>query len=111
MTEVTLDSPLAGRKLLVGVSGSIAAYKAADLCSRLGKLGADVHVGAEFAKPAAQVGRLVGGDAAGNADKEFATRKRRIKRHFRHRRFLCRSAMTMHRRTSTAASTASLTTT
>jgi len=35
---------LAGHSLLLGVSGSIAAYKAADLCSRLSKLGAEVHV-------------------------------------------------------------------
>ena len=35
---------LAGRRILLGVSGSIAAYKAADLCSQLGKLGAEVHV-------------------------------------------------------------------
>ena len=35
---------LAGKKILLGVSGSIAAYKAADLCSQLGKLGADVSV-------------------------------------------------------------------
>ena len=35
---------LAGRKILLGVSGSIAAYKAADLCSQLGKLGAEIHV-------------------------------------------------------------------
>ncbi len=36
--------PLAQKRVLLGVSGSIAAYKAADLCSRLGKLGASVHV-------------------------------------------------------------------
>ena len=36
--------PLAEKRVLLGVSGSIAAYKAADLCSRLGKLGASVHV-------------------------------------------------------------------
>ncbi len=35
---------LAGKRILLGVCGSIAAYKAADVCSRLGKLGADVHV-------------------------------------------------------------------
>jgi phosphopantothenoylcysteine decarboxylase / phosphopantothenate---cysteine ligase len=34
----------AGKQILLGVSGSIAAYKAADLCSQLSKLGADVHV-------------------------------------------------------------------
>lgn len=32
------------KRILLGVSGSIAAYKAADLCSQLGKLGADIHV-------------------------------------------------------------------
>ena len=36
--------PLHGRRVLLGVTGSIAAYKAADICSRLGKLGADVYV-------------------------------------------------------------------
>ncbi len=36
--------PLADKRVLLGVSGSIAAYKAADVCSRLGKLGASVHV-------------------------------------------------------------------
>ena len=36
--------PLTGKKILLGVSGSIAAYKAADICSQLGKLGADVTV-------------------------------------------------------------------
>ena len=35
---------LTGKQLLLGVSGSIAAYKAADLCSRLGKIGIEVHV-------------------------------------------------------------------
>src|SRR5438477_11198658 len=35
---------LEGKHILLGVTGSIAAYKAADLCSQLGKLGADVHV-------------------------------------------------------------------
>ena len=35
---------LEGKQILLGVTGSIAAYKAADLCSQLGKLGADVHV-------------------------------------------------------------------
>lgn len=33
-----------GKRILLGVSGSIAAYKAADLCSQLGKRGAEVHV-------------------------------------------------------------------
>jgi phosphopantothenoylcysteine decarboxylase/phosphopantothenate--cysteine ligase len=36
--------PLAEKRVLLGVSGSIAAYKAADICSRLGKKGASVHV-------------------------------------------------------------------
>lgn len=40
----TEEMLLAGKSLLLGVTGSIAAYKAADICSRLGKLGADVHV-------------------------------------------------------------------
>lgn len=35
---------LEGRRILLGVSGSIAAYKAADLCSQLSKLDADLHV-------------------------------------------------------------------
>lgn len=35
---------LAGKTILLGVSGSIAAYKAADLCSQLSKLDAEVHV-------------------------------------------------------------------
>lgn len=35
---------LTGKQILLGVSGSIAAYKAADLCSRLGKQGAEIHV-------------------------------------------------------------------
>jgi len=35
---------LEGKQILLGVTGSIAAYKAADLCSQLGKLGADIHV-------------------------------------------------------------------
>jgi phosphopantothenoylcysteine decarboxylase/phosphopantothenate--cysteine ligase len=35
---------LGGKKILLGVSGSIAAYKAADLCSQLSKTGAEVHV-------------------------------------------------------------------
>ena len=36
--------PLAGKTILLGVSGSIAAYRAADVCSQLGKLGANVTV-------------------------------------------------------------------
>ena len=46
MTEST-PSPsglLAGKTLALGVSGSIAAYKSADLTSELRKAGADVHV-------------------------------------------------------------------
>jgi phosphopantothenoylcysteine decarboxylase/phosphopantothenate--cysteine ligase len=35
---------LTGKRILLGVSGSIAAYKAADLCSQLSKLELDVHV-------------------------------------------------------------------
>ena len=35
---------LAGKRILLGVSGSIAAYKAADLCSQLSKSGAEIHV-------------------------------------------------------------------
>jgi phosphopantothenoylcysteine decarboxylase/phosphopantothenoylcysteine decarboxylase/phosphopantothenate--cysteine ligase len=38
------NSPLAGKTVALGVSGSIAAYKAADLTSELRKAGADVHV-------------------------------------------------------------------
>jgi phosphopantothenoylcysteine synthetase/decarboxylase len=37
-----MEEPLAGRRIILGVTGSIAAYKAADLTSRLGKLGAEV---------------------------------------------------------------------
>lgn len=37
-----MDQPLAGRKIVLGVTGSIAAYKAADLTSRLAKLGGEV---------------------------------------------------------------------
>ena len=46
MTESTPFSsgPLAGKTIALGVSGSIAAYKAADLTSELRKAGADVHV-------------------------------------------------------------------
>jgi phosphopantothenoylcysteine decarboxylase/phosphopantothenate--cysteine ligase len=45
------------KRVLLGVTGSIAAYKAADICSKLGKQGADVHVvltrnAAEFVGPA-----------------------------------------------------------
>jgi hypothetical protein len=46
MTESTpsFSGPLAGKTIALGVSGSIAAYKAADLTSELRKAGADVHV-------------------------------------------------------------------
>lgn len=37
-------APLAGKTILVGVTGGIAAYKACELVSRLKKLGAAVHV-------------------------------------------------------------------
>jgi phosphopantothenoylcysteine synthetase/decarboxylase len=37
-----MDQPLAGRRIILGITGSIAAYKAADLTSRLCRLGADV---------------------------------------------------------------------
>lgn len=36
--------PLAGRRVVLGVTGSIAAYKGADLCSKLRQLGAEVEV-------------------------------------------------------------------
>lgn len=39
-----IDLTLNGRNILLGVTGSIAAYKAADLCSHFGKLGANIHV-------------------------------------------------------------------
>jgi phosphopantothenoylcysteine decarboxylase len=39
-----MDKPLNGKTILVGVSGSIAAYKAADLVSQLRKLGAEPYV-------------------------------------------------------------------
>lgn len=49
-------SVLAGRKLVLGVTGGVAAYKAAELTRLLGKAGADVHVvltegGARFVTP------------------------------------------------------------
>jgi phosphopantothenoylcysteine synthetase/decarboxylase len=40
----TQQSPLAGKTIILGVTASIAAYKAADLCSRLVKAGANVRV-------------------------------------------------------------------
>lgn len=50
------DSPLAGKQVVVGVSGSIAAYKSADLIRRLRDEGAEVRVvmtqgAAEFITP------------------------------------------------------------
>ena len=45
MSESSIDSnALAGKTIVLGVSGSIAAYKAADLTSELRRLGADVFV-------------------------------------------------------------------
>ena len=38
------DRPLAGKVVCLGVTGGIAAYKAAELCSMLVKRGAEVHV-------------------------------------------------------------------
>src|SRR2546423_944125 len=37
-----LTSPLAGKNIVLGITGSIAAYKAADLASKLRQLGAEV---------------------------------------------------------------------
>src|SRR5688500_145379 len=43
--EMTVtDLPLASRRIALGVTGSISAYKAADLCSKLRQAGADVEV-------------------------------------------------------------------
>jgi phosphopantothenoylcysteine decarboxylase/phosphopantothenate--cysteine ligase len=39
-----MSDALAGKRIVLGVTGSIAAYKAADVASQLGHLGADVHV-------------------------------------------------------------------
>lgn len=44
MAENNLNLPLSGRVIVLGVTGSIAAYKAADLTSRLVQAGADVRV-------------------------------------------------------------------
>jgi len=46
MSDITTTQsvPLSGKTLALGVSGSIAAYKAADLTSELRKAGAEVHV-------------------------------------------------------------------
>jgi len=38
------DTNLEGKRILLGVSGSIAAYRAADIASKLAQAGADVHV-------------------------------------------------------------------
>lgn len=38
------DKPLAGKTIILGVTGGIAAYKAAEVCSTLVKSGATVHV-------------------------------------------------------------------
>jgi phosphopantothenoylcysteine decarboxylase/phosphopantothenate--cysteine ligase len=38
------DLPLAGKRVALGVTGSISAFKAADLCSKLCQAGADVEV-------------------------------------------------------------------
>lgn len=51
-----MPEPLAGKRIVVGVTGGIAAYKAADLTSKLVQLGADVHVvltrsAQEFVRP------------------------------------------------------------
>jgi phosphopantothenoylcysteine decarboxylase/phosphopantothenate--cysteine ligase len=50
------DRPLAGKTVVLGVTGSIAAYKAAEIIRRLTELGAEVHVtatrgGLEFVTP------------------------------------------------------------
>ncbi|MEM1167005.1 MAG: flavoprotein [Planctomycetota bacterium] len=42
--DATAGSPLAGRRVIVGVTGGIAAYKAATLVSRLAQRGAEVAV-------------------------------------------------------------------
>ena len=44
MNPTESTSPLAGKTIALGVSGSIAAYKSADLISELRKAGADVNV-------------------------------------------------------------------
>ncbi len=51
-----MEKPLENKLIVLGVSGSIAAYKAADIASQLVKLGADVHAvmtqgGARFLTP------------------------------------------------------------
>jgi len=37
-----MGNPINGKKIIIGITGSIAAYKSADLASRLTKLGADI---------------------------------------------------------------------
>lgn len=44
MEEMLAQGPLAGRKIVLGVTGGIAAYKAVELTSRLRKAGAEVYV-------------------------------------------------------------------
>ena len=44
MNAKETSPPLSGKSIALGVSGSIAAYKAADLTSELRRSGADVHV-------------------------------------------------------------------
>jgi phosphopantothenoylcysteine synthetase/decarboxylase len=39
-----MQNKLSGKCIVLGVTGSIAAYKAADLCSKLTQAGADVHI-------------------------------------------------------------------
>lgn len=56
MTAVTPSLPLQGKNILLGISGGIAAYKAADLVRRLKERGAEVRViltpaAAEFITP------------------------------------------------------------
>ncbi|WP_304440788.1 flavoprotein, partial [Oleiphilus sp. HI0128] len=39
-----MSSKLSGKKILLGITGGIAAYKSADLCRQLVKAGAQVRV-------------------------------------------------------------------
>ena len=39
-----MGNPISGKRIVIGITGSIAAYKSADLASHLTKLGADVNV-------------------------------------------------------------------
>ena len=43
-SSATVDKNISGKVVVLGISGSIAAYKAADLTSELRKAGADVFV-------------------------------------------------------------------